>query len=78
MALATPLMGTNPATMGSLPRVAVLVDRGAARAVAGDGDALGVAAEVVDVVAHPLDGEALVEQAQVVLAVEGRPKTLRR
>jgi hypothetical protein len=53
------------------PGVAVVVDRGAARAVAREHDALRVAAEAGNVVADPLDGEPLVEQAQVVFGQEG-------
>lgn len=50
-----------------VPRVGVVVEVGAggARALAPDDDAGGVAAEGGDVVAHPLDGQPLVEEAHV-------------
>jgi hypothetical protein len=53
-----------------LPRVAVMVDRGAACAVTGDGDSLWITAEVGNVVSDPFDGEALVEEPKVVFGQE--------
>ena len=47
----------------------MVVDRGAAGGLAEEGDAGGVAAEGGDVVAHPFEGEALVEEAQVLVPV---------
>jgi len=51
------------------PGEGVVVDRSAAGRLAEDGDARGVAAEGVDIVAYPLERQALIEKAEVLVPV---------
>lgn len=51
------------------------VDRAAARGLPEHGDAAGVAAEAGDIVADPLGGQALVEDARVLCRAEGPRET---